>query len=151
MSERVVGAIGGIAIRTAEGGPMREIDRAVAVENGGLHGDIDMSPDRGVTFISAAQWREVTAELKAELPWHTRRANVLVECAGLGDLIGRTVQLGDVQVAVLAETKPGGIMDRLHPGLRKSLVPDCRGGVYGRVLTGGTFQTGDRLLDLGPT
>ena len=151
MPERVVGTIGAIAVRTAEGGPMREIDRAVATRDGGLNGDIDVSPDRGVTFISAVQWREVAAELKTDLPWHTRRANVLVECAGLGDLIGRSVQLGDVQVAILAETKPCGIMDRLHPGLLKSLLPDCRGGVYGRVLTGGTFQTGDRLFDLSPT
>ncbi len=151
MSERVVGTIGAIAVRTAEDGPMREIDRAVATPDGGLDGDIAVSPDRGVTLISAVQWREVTAELKADLPWHTRRANVLVECARLGDLIGRTVQLGDVQVAIIAETKPCGIMDRLHPGLLQSLVPDCRGGVYGRVLTGGTFQTGDRLLDLSPT
>jgi len=36
-------------------------------------------------------------------------------------------------------------MDQQHAGLRQALVPDCRGGVYGQVLTGGTILVGDAV------
>ena len=35
------------------------------------------------------------------------------------------------------------LMDQQHAGLRRALVPDCCGGVYGQVLTGGTVRVGD--------
>ena len=42
---------------------------------------------------------EVQQELnEPDLPWHTRRANVLVEGLVMTDLIGKTVQIGDVVV-----------------------------------------------------
>lgn len=146
MHETAVGRIRAIAVRTAEDGPMKEIARTVALVDGGLEGDIAVSADRGVTFIASGQWKQVVAELGTELPWHTRRANILVECDGLGDLIGKTVRIGDVRVHVNAETKPCGLMDKLHDGLKTALVPDCRAGVYGRVVAGGEIRVGDHLI-----
>ena len=44
-----------------------------------------------------------------------------------------------------AETQPCELMDRLHAGLWDALKPNCRAGVYGKVLTGGEFKVGDRV------
>ncbi|HEY3243835.1 MAG TPA: MOSC domain-containing protein [Phycisphaerae bacterium] len=140
-----IGKVAGIAIRTAIKGPMREVRAASARADAGIDGDIKVSANRGITFIDRRQWEQVTRELQAELPWHTRRANVLVAGLTLGDLLGKRIRLGTVEVQINAETKPCGLMDELHPGLRAALVPECRGGVYGRVIRSGVFAIGDTV------
>lgn len=149
MSERTAGTILAIAVRTAEDGPMKEIPRTVANEDGGLEEDLAVSADRGVTFIANGQWKQVVSELGAELPWHTRRANILVESEGLANLIGKSVQIGEVRLQINAETRPCALMDKLHNGLKNALVPDCRAGVYGRVVIGGEIKVGDSLVVCG--
>jgi MOSC domain-containing protein YiiM len=146
MRDQTVGTVRSIALRTAVRGPMKEVAAARAAADGGLEGDVATSPRRGITFLATGQWSDVTRELGAELPWHTRRANVLVDAPKLGHLIGKTVRVGEVEVGVLAETKPCELMDALHQGLRSALAPDCRGGVHGRVLRGGRFQVGDVVV-----
>ena len=134
-----------VAVRTAVDGPMREIDLAVAKIGGGIDGDLECTPDRGITFLASQQWRQVVRELGTDLPWHTRRANVLVDAPTLSGWIGKTVRIGEVQVAIKSETHPCGLMDRLHAGLKDALRPECRGGVYGRVTRGGSFRVGDEI------
>ncbi|MFQ5410843.1 MAG: MOSC domain-containing protein [Phycisphaerae bacterium] len=145
MNKNEIGRVLAIALRSEKEGPMREVETVEAVANGGLVGDLTSEPDRGITFLSARQWSEVTGELEVELPWHTRRANVLIEAGGLGNLIGKTVTLGEVEVAVKGPSKPCGLMERLHPGLKAALMPDTRGGIYGRILRGGRIDVGDVL------
>ncbi len=140
--------VAAIAVRTAVDGPMQEIERAVATVDGGVDGDLDCAPDRGITFISSQQWQDVVRELGVELPWHTRRANVLVDSPDLSGWIGKNIRVGGVEVAVKAETKPCGLMDQLHAGLREALAPECRGGVYGRVTQAGSFGIGDTITIL---
>jgi len=127
---------------------MREVQQALAEVDGGLEGDVPQkSPERGITFISIEQWREVMAEMGLDLPWYTRRANVLVEGMDLAGLVGRTVRVGQsVLVEILGESEPCGLMTQIQPGLREALTPQCRGGVYGRVRTGGTIAVGDVIL-----
>lgn len=122
---------------------MHEVRAADAVVGGGLQGDLQVSLDRGVTLISSRQWKAVTSELGVELPWYTRRANVLIDADGLGGLIGKNVRIGAVELEIRGETRPCGLMDQLHDGLRQALVPDCRGGVHGKVVKGGTVRVGD--------
>ena len=141
----MTGRVAAIAIRTSKQGPMREIARAEATVDAGIAGDIPVKPERGITFISAEQWRDVEAALERPLAWHTRRANVLVEGLPLADLIGRTIRCGAVSVHVLKETKPCVLMDILQPGLKPALQPECRGGVHGRVLSSGAFAVGDAI------
>ena len=143
MSEQVIAEVLDIALRTGVGGPMRRVAEAVAVENAGLQGDVPSTQGRGITFISSEQWAEVVGELGRELPWHTRRANVLLRAVGLSDWIGRCILLGEVEVEITLESKPCKLMDRLAPGLRDALSPDCRGGVAGRVVKGGIIRVGD--------
>ena len=150
MNERIIGPVLSVALRTAQRGPMKEVSEATATVDGGLTGDIAVSRDRGITFLSARQWKQVNEELHANLPWHTRRANVLIDAGGLGELIGSTIKVGEVTVKVIAETKPCGLMDTLYSGLRQTLVPDYRGGVYGRVIQGGRICVGDKLAVIPP-
>lgn len=143
MSDTSIGMIRAIAIKTAESGPMREVEDAVAEIDGGLVGGVKPSPDRGITFLATAQWRQVMGELNANLPWHTRRANVLIEAESLGHLIGKRLRFGEVEVQIINETRPCGLMDQFLPGLKDALKSDCRAGVYGRVIRGGAFRVGE--------
>lgn len=146
MPDESVGKVLAIALRTRPKGPMNEVERAAAVANVGLTCDVASRPDRAITLLASDQWRDVTRELATDLPWHTRRANILVESTGLGRLIGKTIRIGPIEVRIEAETKPCGLMDQLHDGLRAELAPDCRGGVYGRITRGGEINIGDSVV-----
>ncbi len=138
-----IGKVLGIALRSRKKGPMVEVEEVEAVENGKLVGDVDCEPRRGITLISARQWAGVVQEMGRDLPWHTRRANILVDSGSLGELIGRTITVGEVSVEVNAETRPCAYMEELAPGLRAALTPDFRAGVYGRITTSGRIRIGD--------
>lgn len=139
-----VGKVLAIAVRTAVRGPMREVSNADAASGAGLDGDVAVAPERGVTLLAAGQWNAVNRELRTNLPWHMRRANVLIDAESLQHLIGRTIRLGNARVRVNAETRPCQLMDELHSGLRQALTPECRGGVYGRIIEGGSISVGDQ-------
>ena len=141
----IVGRVSSIALKTAVGGPMQEVPEAAAEVDRGLIGSVRPNLRRGITFIAAGDWRAATREIGVEIPWHTRRANVLIDAERLGHLIGKTVQVGGVVVEIIAETRPCELMDRLQPGLMNALKPDCRAGVYGRVVAAGSFRIGDEL------
>ncbi len=140
-----IGRILGIAIRDGVRGPMVEKVEVRATENGGVEGDNASQPERGLTLLSSGHWKTVQQELRTEIPWHSRRANVLVESESLGALIGKVVEFGQIRVQVLGETRPCGLMDRIYPGLKMVLTPDFRAGVHGRILRGGVFRVGDRV------
>jgi len=124
---------------------MREIASARAVVDAGLAADIEVTANRGMTFLASGAWRKTCEDLNVDLPWHTRRANVLIDAESLADLIGRTIRFGSVAVAVRGETRPCGLMDELHSGLLQALTPDVRAGVMGRVISGGSFAIGDTV------
>lgn len=127
---------------------MREVPQVEAIAGAGLAGDVPPAPHRGITLLASGHWSQVCGELSAQLPWPTRRANVFVEREELGSLIGRTIRLGEVEVEILGETKPCGMMDDQHAGLRAALVPDCRAGVHGRILRGGVIRVSDSVVTL---
>jgi MOSC domain-containing protein YiiM len=141
-----VGQVAGIAVRTGPGAAMRELKEATACAGGGLSGDNPSSPRRGVTLLCAPQWRQVNTELGTSLPWHTRRANLLVDCPTLEPLIGLTVAIGQVKIRIEGETKPCSVMDAAHAGLMTALKINCRGGVHGRIITDGVMRVGDPLV-----
>lgn len=149
MPQQSVGRVLAIALRCRDKGKMTEVAEATAEEGGGLVGDIVARAERGLTLIAAGQWTDVQKELAADLPWYTRRANVLVDADRLGHLIGREINVGEVRLKVEGETRPCDLMDRLHNGLKAALKPDCRGGVHGRVLQAGTIRVGDVVKILG--
>ena len=138
-----IGKVLAIALRSVHRGPMFEVPEAQAYADDCLKGDHGSSTKRGLTMLASVQWRQAMAELGADLPWHTRRANVLIDADTLEPLIGRTIRVGRIGVRVHAETKPCGEMDRMLPGLTAALTPDCRAGVYGQILNNGVIRVAD--------
>lgn len=136
------GKIAGIAIKEARGATMKEVESA-PVDGDGLSGNAEQAEHRRVTLLSSEQWSETMTELDADLPWHTRRANVLIEGLRGPEMMGKRVQLGNVELQINGETKPCGQMEQILLGLEQALVPECRGGVYGNVVQPGTIRVGD--------
>lgn len=140
-----VGMVRGVAYCSVKGGLMVETNRAETLVGLGLRDEPWHQAKRGVTLLSVESWRDACHELGTDLVWTLRRANVLIEGVDLGTLIGRTIAIGDGRYRVHGETKPCGLMDQQHNGLRAALVPAMRGGVHAEVLTAGTIRGGDRV------
>ncbi len=147
-----VGVVKAIAFRPTEGAAMSEIDECQVVMGCGLQREGRKPGRRNVTLLSASSWNATCADVGATLPWHTRRANLLIEGLDLAPLIGGAIMVGDVRLWIHGETRPCALMDELHQGLRAALVPDGRGGVFGQALCDGTIRVGDQVtvaLDAG--
>ena len=139
------GIVKGIAVRDASRAPMKEQQQVEVTLRQGIVQDYRGTGLRQVTFLDMGQWREVLAELGIDLPWYTRRANVLITGIDLAATVGRRLQIGACRFAIGGETTPCGRMDELQPGLRRTLTPALRGGVWGKVLQGGTLRVGDEV------
>lgn len=139
------GTLRGIAIRSASRAPMHEQHQAEVTVEHGLIDDYRGSGLRQVTFLDMAQWQETIHELSIALPWHTRRANLLLEGIELAEAVGQQIQIGDCLFTIYGETEPCQRMDELQPGLRSALCFDMRGGVWGRVVRGGLLHVGQHV------
>lgn len=140
-----VGKIQAIAVRGASRAPMQEQQAVDVTMEHGIVQDYRGSGLRQVSFLDIGQWQEVLDELGVELPWHTRRANVLITGIDLPATVGRRLQIGACRFAIGGETTPCSRMDELQAGLRQTLAPNLRGGVWGKVLQGGRMQVGDSV------
>ena len=132
----------GIAVRGASRAPMREVQEASVTVTDGIVEDYRGAGLRQVTFIDAGQWRQVVGELGVDLPWHTRRANLLVDGLDLPATVGSRLRIGDCLFEIHGETEPCERMEELQAGLRAGLVPQMRGGVWGKVLESGQLRVG---------
>lgn len=126
---------------------MEALQEALVTPQRGVEGDFRGRPGkRQVTVMSRESWARACAELGADLPWMTRRANLLVSGIEFGPAaVGSTLQLGDLVLQITCETDPCERMDQALPGLRAALDPDWRGGVCCRVLAGGEIVIGQRV------
>lgn len=140
-----VGTVQAIAVRGASRAPMQEVEAVDVTMAQGIVQDYRGSGLRQVSFLDIGQWQEVLDELGVKLPWHTRRANVLITGADLPATVGRRLQIGACRFAIGGETTPCGRMDELQAGLRQTLAPNLRGGVWGKVLQGGPLRVGDSV------
>ena len=141
----VSGVLKSIAYRPRDGEDMRETDRCRVRIGRGLERENRPGGRREITLLSEESWADACAELGVELPWYTRRANLLVAGLDLAEAISHTIRIGEVEVRIHGETHPCDFMDEQQFGLREALIPDCRGGVYGQVLVEGSVRTGDRI------
>ena len=135
----------GIAVRGASRAPMQEVQEASVTVTDGIVEDYRGAGRRQVTFIDAGQWRQVMAELGVDMPWHTRRANLLVDGLDLPGMVGSRLRIGDCLFEIHGETEPCERMDELQAGLRSGLAPEMRGGVWGRVLESGHLRVGQSV------
>ncbi|MDX1482101.1 MAG: MOSC domain-containing protein [Woeseiaceae bacterium] len=139
-----MGRLIGIARRDRKRGPMQELTSADVVTSAGVAEDFRGRPgQRQVTVISAEDWRAACRDVDADLPWTTRRANLLVEDVDLPQEAGRILRIGETRLEITMETDPCSRMDEQHDGLTAALTPDWRGGVCCRVIDGGSVRIGD--------
>ncbi len=100
-----------------------------------------------MTVMSVEDWRVACAAAGTDLPWHARRANLLVDGLKLANTSGRKLRIGDrVVLEITGELDPCSRMDEIHDGLRGALAPDWRGGVTCSVLSGGPISAGDPVV-----
>lgn len=140
-----MGRLDAIWLKRAHRGPMDEVREATAVAGRGLAGSVDRSRRRQVTIISREVWQQVMAELGADTPPSSRRANLMVSGIELANTRGRTLRVGGVRLAIGGETTPCERMDEALPGLRAALRPEWGGGVFAQVLDDGIITVGDAV------
>jgi len=151
------GRLGGIARHDRPHGPIETLGHVSVTVTEGVRGDIrgalastKKTRKRQVSLIEAESWAAALGDLglaaEDRLPWHARRANLLVEGLRLPREPGRVIAIGaSLRIETTVETEPCERMDALLPGLRAALMPDWRGGVCGRVLTDGDIAIGDEV------
>jgi len=141
-----MGQLLGIAKRERSGAPMETIERVDLSEDMGVAGDYrGKLRKRQVSVLAREDWERACESAGAELPWTTRRANLLVEGLTLKETEGGRLKIGDAVLEIMMETDPCAQMDKAFQGLRKALEPDWRGGVCCRVIRGGAIAVGDEV------
>ena len=134
----------GIAVKTQKRAPLEPTDEVNVTEDG-IEGNIPESVQRRITLISREQWEQVQREIPTDLPWLTRRANILVEGIILSETIGKSLRIGEITLKIQGETEPCGLMDTYCSGLMAALTPEMRAGVYGSVEKGGKIRLNDTI------
>lgn len=142
MSGKLIGIARAVELRA----PLEEISQANITVESGIDGDArGRKPDRQVTVLFRESWQEACRELGAELPWVTRRANLLIEGVPAPQRAGGKIRIGDVTLAIMLETDPCYLMEKAHAGLKAALTPNWRGGVCCSVVSGGSVRVGDTV------
>lgn len=150
------GRLGGIARHDRPRGPIETLDHVSVTRELGVRGDLrgairpGKSGRRQVSLIEAESWDAALADLKLTademLPWHVRRANLLVRGIRLPREAGKVIAIGkSLRIETTCECDPCSRMDQILPGLKLALMPDWRGGVLGRVISDGEIAVGDEV------
>ena len=127
---------------------MQEAATARITVESGVNGDARGKPGRRqASVISRDAWEAACAELGvADLPWTTRRANLLIVGIDLQGKVGYDLRIGDAVLTISGETRPCEVMERAHPGLKAALTPEWRGGVICRVTRSGDVAVGCEVV-----
>ena len=135
-----------IWLKPVKGEPLQEVEHASVRSNHCLVGNAERGGPRQVTVLSAEDREAANAEADAALGPSARRANILVTV--LGDLVestGRVLRVGWARIQVTGETRPCGLMDAAHQGLRAAMEVGWRGGVHGIALNDADLAVGDEV------
>ncbi|WP_225206626.1 MOSC domain-containing protein [Novosphingobium huizhouense] len=146
------GHLQGIARHDRPRGPIETLSRVQVTEGEGVHGDLrgalrpGKTGKRQITVMEAESWAAALADLKIDLPWHVRRANLLVSGLRLPRQPGAIIRIGEtLRIRITCECDPCSRMDEIAPGLKAALLPDWRGGVCGKVISDGAIAIGDEV------
>lgn len=141
------GKIEGIGYKKEKRGRIITVSEAFVGLHTGVATDVRGLPGkRQVTVLSREDFDEACQSLGVELPWTTRRANLLVSGLRLAETKGKLLKIGDVLLEITGETDPCYRMDEQQEGLQEALRPHWRGGVTCRVLNEGLLAVGDGVL-----
>jgi MOSC domain-containing protein YiiM len=142
----MTGKLIAIAKATELRAPLQEMESSNITIEAGIDGDArGRKQDRQVTVLFRESWDDACRELGAELPWTTRRANLLVAGIAAPQGAGGKMRIGDVTLEITQETDPCFLMEQAHTGLKAALTPKWRGGVCCKVLSGGRIAVGDAV------
>jgi MOSC domain-containing protein YiiM len=146
-----MGRLLGIARHARPRGPMETIDHAQVTIAEGVQGDFrgSLKPGRNkrqVTLLAAEDWRDAIHDLKIDVAWEQRRANLLVEGLPLAGATGaRIIFESGLVLEVTGECDPCTRMDEIVSGLKAALLPRWRGGVTTKVIESGLIRVGDNV------
>lgn len=134
-----------IGFKPIKQGPMTLVDSAQVTTSSGVEQDFFGRPSkRQVTVMSQEQWDIACAEINVQLPWTTRRANLLIEGYSFSTSDkGKLLKIGGLELEITGETDPCKKMEIAQAGLEIALTPDWRGGVTCRVLNDAQISQGD--------
>ena len=140
------GKVLAIARRARTRAPMELCGTAAVTVEGGIEGDVRGTlKGRQVTLLTKEGWDAACAELGTEVPWTTRRANVLIEGLAVAGEVGRRLRVGNLELTITGETDPCQRMEEQVTGLRAALAPEWRGGVTCNVAASGAIAVGDKV------
>ena len=136
-----------IAFKTSSRVAMQSIDSAQISLDSGIQGDFrGAQKGRQITVLSESAWQKACNAIDVELPWTTRRANLLIDGVEFDEsYTGRRLRIGDVELVVTRETNPCSLMDSQQAGLTTALTADWRGGICCDVVKPGTIKLGDQV------
>jgi MOSC domain-containing protein YiiM len=142
----MMGKLIGIAKATELRAPLREFESSNVTVEAGIDGDArGRKLNRQVTVLFRESWDDACGALGVELPWTTRRANLLVAGVDAPQSAGGKIHIGDVTLEIMFETEPCMLMEQAHTGLKAALTPKWRGGVCCKVVSGGKIAVGDAV------
>ncbi len=134
----------GIAVRAKPRAAMQVLDQCEITLEAGLTGDCRGAVrGRQVTVLTEEGWLAACADLSENLPWITRRANLLVRGVDLTGRVGARLRVGTAVLVITDECDPCSVMEKAHNGLRKALIPGWRAGATCRVARAGVVRVGD--------
>ena len=138
------GKIVGLCIRPGRRQTPEERPSLTIAPGTGVVDDHGTSEKRQITIMAQEAWNDAAGLVDGDPSWTTRRANVLVEGVDLESLLlGGRLTLGECEISIVGETFPCDQMDEACDGLKNALLPETRGGVYGRIENAGTISVGD--------
>ena len=141
-----MGRLAGIARREKKRAPMETLEKAIISKQTGVADDFRGKPgNRQVSLLSTRAWQAACVELCQQIPWTTRRANLLIEDIDLPTAAGQIIVIGEVRLRITMEVDPCSRMEEQVPGLKMAMQPDWRGGVACIVLQGGEVAIGDAV------
>jgi len=146
-----MGEVIAIAYREKPRAPMQTVLQSEITLEAGLSGDCrGRARGRQVTVLTEEGWQAACAELGEELPWTTRRANLLVRGVDLNGRVGTLLKIGEAELVITDECAPCSVMEKARKGLRRALMPGWRAGATCRVVRAGQVRVGDgaELQDL---
>lgn len=142
-----MGKIIGIATRQKTKAPMDELSTANVTFEHGVGSDSrgKKQNKRQVTIMTLENWHSSCKELGKEIPWTTRRANILVEGMELKQKVGYQLRIGTALVEITGELEPCNRMDEQYEGLTAILAKDWRGGVTCKLIEEGEINLNDTV------
>ena len=142
-----MGKLIGIATRKKTKAIMDELEFAAITFESGVAEDSrgKKRNHRQVTILSNESWHATCQEMRQQIHWTTRRANLLVEGVELENKTGALLKIGTTIVEITGELEPCNRMDAQVDGLTKALDKHWRGGVTCRIVEEGRIQLNDTV------